>query len=76
MSIFIRNNLKYYRQKRAISQETLAHLTGIHKRTISRIERDKTRIPYPKTRELIAQVLNICVDKIFPPVKYRNEINP
>lgn len=72
MSVFkIRNYLKYYRERKAVSQESLALSTGIHKLTISRIERNKTRLPYPRTREKIAMALNISVHQVFPPVKFK-----
>ena len=69
--VVITNHLKYYRERRAVSQQSLAHLCGPSKRTISRIERSQTRMPYPKTRESIAQALRVGVHLVFPPIRPR-----
>lgn len=70
-AIKITNKLKYYRERRALSQEQLAQLSGVHKLTIYRIEQERTRVPYPKTRTKIATALKMEVYRIFPPVYLR-----
>ena len=71
MPIRIVNKLRYYRERCALSQEQLAQLSGVHKLTIYRIERERTRLPYPKTRTKIATALNVQVYRVFPPVYLR-----
>ena len=65
MTIFIQNHLKYYRERQAVSQQKLALLSGIHKITISRIERNTTKLPCHTTRQKLADALQVGVHRIF-----------
>lgn len=69
--IVIKNQLKYYRERLAVSQQQLARLSGIHKITISRIERNATKIPCHTTRHKLATALQIGVHRIFVPLRLK-----
>ena len=51
-------NLKFFRNKKGYSQETLASKCGLHRTYISLIERDKRNITI-KSLEKIAKALDI-----------------
>ena len=71
MIIKIRNRLRLYREKRGLSQEDLAQMCQITKETISRIERNKVKLPHPKTRQKIAKALDVEIFKIFIPIEFK-----
>ncbi|MBR5556054.1 helix-turn-helix transcriptional regulator [bacterium] len=61
-----RNNLKFYRIERGLTQEQLSELTGISADYLSEIERGK-KTPSFKRMELIAKALDVEVYKLFIP---------
>ena len=61
-----RNNLKYYRTQRNLTQEELSELSGISSDYLSEIERGK-KTPSFKRLDLIANGLNVEVYKLFLP---------
>jgi len=63
-----RHNLKYYRNKKHLTQEKLSELTGISPDYLSEIERGK-KTPSFKRMDLIANALDIEVYKLFMPLK-------
>lgn len=69
--IKITNKLRYYREKKCLSQEELAKKCALSKETISRIETQKTHVPHPKTRQKIAQVLGAGVNEVFRPIQLK-----
>lgn len=62
-----RNNLKYYRNKKGMTQDTLSEISGISSDYLSEIERGK-RTPSFKRMLSIAQALDIEVYKLFKPL--------
>lgn len=71
MGIIIQNHLKYYRERLAVSQQELAGRSGIHKITISRIERNATKLPCHTTRQKLAAALQVSVHRIFLPLRLK-----
>ena len=63
-SEIFRNNLKFYRNRKGYTQETLSEICGISTDYLSQIERGK-RTPSFKRMELIAKALDIEVYKLF-----------
>ena len=61
-----RNNLKFYRIERGLTQEQLSELTGISTDYLSEIERGK-KTPSFKRMELIAKAIDVEVYKLFMP---------
>ncbi len=62
-----KSTLKELRQRKRMTQEELANLTGISIRTIARYEKDVAvlrRAKYEKLK-LIAETLSVRVDDIF-----------
>lgn len=62
-----RNNLKYYRNQKGLTQDKLSEISGISSDYLSEIERGK-RTPSFKRMLLIAQALEIEVYKLFKPL--------
>ena len=62
-----RNNLKYYRNQKGLTQDKLSEISGISSDYLSEIERGK-RTPSFKRMVLIAQALEIEVYKLFKPL--------
>lgn len=62
-----RNNLKYYRNEKGLTQDKLSEVSGISSDYLSEIERGK-RTPSFKRMLLIAQALDIEVYKLFKPL--------
>ncbi len=70
--IKICNKLHHYRTVvRRISQQEAADRSNIHRMTISRIETDATRLPQSETQKKLAEALNIPLNRLFPPKKFR-----
>ena len=65
-SEIFRNNLKFYRNKRCLTQEQLSEICDISTDYLSQIERGK-RTPSFKRMELLAKALNVEVYKLFKP---------
>ena len=63
-SEIFRKNLKFYRNKKGLTQEQLSEICDISTDYLSQIERGK-RTPSFKRMELIAKALNIEVYKLF-----------
>ena len=60
----LQKNIKKYREKRKITQEKLAEITGISRDYISEIERGK-KTPSLKRLILIAEALEIDIQVLF-----------
>ena len=60
----LRNNLKYYRKLKHLTQEQLSDLSGVSTDYISELERGK-KVPSIKRLELIANAMNIEIYKFF-----------
>ena len=70
--IQIRNHLRYYRTVvRRLTQKEAAALSGMHRLTLSRIETNLTTLPQMETQRKLAKALNIPVNKLFSPQKFR-----
>ena len=63
-----RNNLKFYRNMRGLTQEQLSEISDISTDYLSQIERGK-RTPSFKRMELLANALDIQVYKLFMPLQ-------
>jgi len=61
-----RNNLRFYRNERRLTQEKLSELTGISTDYLSEIERGK-KTPSFKRIELLANALKVEVYQLFMP---------
>lgn len=59
------NRLKFYREKRSLSQEDLAEKSGVSRVTISNLENDKTPVSKTDTLTKIADALGETVPTIF-----------
>lgn len=69
------NRIKELREKKGLSQEELANLSGLSLRTIQRIERNETN-PLGDTKRKILKILESCQDTDFgdePKVNERND---
>lgn len=60
----LKNNLKYYRNLRNLTQEQLGELSGISTDYISELERGK-KVPSIKRLDLIAKALDVQIHKFF-----------
>ena len=60
----LKNNLKYYRNLRNLTQEQLGELSSISTDYISELERGK-KVPSIKRLDLIAKALQIEIYKFF-----------
>ena len=60
----LKNNLKYYRNLKNLTQERLGELSGISTDYISELERGK-KVPSIKRLDLIAKALGIEIHKFF-----------
>ena len=67
-SEIFRNNLKFYRNMRGLTQEQLSEISDISTDYLSQIERGK-RTPSFKRMELLANALDIQVYKLFMPLQ-------
>jgi len=65
--ILIRENIKYYRKLKNLTQEALSEISGISKDYLSEIERGKKN-PSLKRLIIIAKSMNIEVYKFFLPI--------
>ena len=68
--IKIKNKLRFYREKRALTQEELAEKAHVSRDTISKIENDKIQVPLPKSRRKLAQALEVEVHQLFRPIAF------
>lgn len=59
------NRLKFYREKRKLSQEDLAEKSGVSRVTISNLENDKILVSKTDTLTKIADALGETVPTIF-----------
>lgn len=59
------NRLKFYREKRKLSQEDLAEKSGVSRVTISNLENDKIPVSKTDTLTKIADALGETVPTIF-----------
>lgn len=60
----LKNNIKYYRNLRKLTQEQLGELSGVSTDYISELERGK-KVPSIKRLDYIAKALNIEIYKFF-----------
>jgi len=60
----LRNNIKFYRNMRNLTQEKLGELSGISTDYISELERGK-KVPSIKRLILIAKALDVEIYKFF-----------
>ncbi|MBI5196706.1 MAG: helix-turn-helix transcriptional regulator [Nitrospirae bacterium] len=58
------NNVRYFRKKRAISQELLAELCGLHRTYISHVECGKRNVSLENIQK-IANALQIKIVELF-----------
>ncbi len=65
LSLQIGKNVRQARERRDISQESLAHLSGIDRSYMSRIERGIARVTVHKIY-LIAATLNCDLKELLP----------
>jgi transcriptional regulator with XRE-family HTH domain len=56
--------LRAIREARELSQEELSRLAGIDPIHISRLEREETKHPYPKTVRALAKALEVDPDEL------------
>lgn len=61
------NKVKFYREKRGMSQEELAKAAGVSRVSISNIENDKVPDVKVRTLRAIATALNEPIQEIFLP---------
>ena len=61
----ISENIKYYRGKLGISQEKLAHLSGVTYSNITKLEAGYIQDPRVKTLQKIADVLGVTVNDLL-----------
>lgn len=59
------NRVKYFREKRGMTQEELAEKAGISRVSVSNIECDKVPDVKVKTLRAIAEALNAPIQEIF-----------
>lgn len=60
-----RENLKFYRKKAGLTQETLSELSGCNQNYIAEIERASSKFPKPETIDAIAAALKIRSSDLF-----------
>lgn len=60
----LKNNLKFYRNLRKLTQEKLGELSGVSTDYISELERGK-KVPSIKRLDYIAKALDIDIYKFF-----------
>lgn len=61
------NKLKFYREKKGLSQEELAKKSGVSRVSISKIENDKAKDIKIGTLKSLAEALDESVQNIFLP---------
>lgn len=64
-----RENLKYYRKQKGLSQEKLSEIIGFGDTYITEIE-SRQKFPKPETIDIIAQKLEIEPFQFFKPLNY------
>ena len=64
-----RENLKYYRRQKGLSQEKLSEIIGFGETYITEIE-SREKFPKPETIDIIAQKLEVEPYKFFKPLSY------
>lgn len=64
-------NVKYWREKRRISQQGLADKAGIHRTTIGKIEAGMRQATNIITLQRIADALGISLNSLLNPPKER-----
>ncbi len=57
--------IKYYREKKNLSQEDLSEKSGVSRTIISNLENDKSTVTTNKTMQKIADALEESVTAIF-----------
>ncbi|MCT4665029.1 MAG: helix-turn-helix domain-containing protein [Flavobacteriales bacterium] len=60
----IGNDIKEIREKKGISQDRLASLSGLNLRTIQRIEKNETK-PHGKTLQLLCEALDVNIEEFM-----------
>jgi putative transcriptional regulator len=60
----MKNNLRYWREKKRYTQSDLAALVGVQAQTIANIEHAKHK-PRPRTQRKLAEILGVSVDQLF-----------
>ena len=58
-------NLKYYREKKNMTQDELAVIADVSRQTISKIENNEESTISNITMKKLANALNVTVDKLF-----------
>ena len=61
----MKNRLKEFREKKGLSQEQLAEMSGISRTTISDLENEKKQVTTNVTLEKLANALGKKVTSIF-----------
>lgn len=61
----MKNRLKEFREKKGLSQEQLAEISGISRTTISDLENEKKQVTTNVTLEKLANALGKKVTSIF-----------
>ncbi|MBR1721973.1 MAG: helix-turn-helix transcriptional regulator [Treponema sp.] len=64
-----RENLKFYRKRKGLSQEKLSEIIGFGETYITEIE-SRHKFPKPETIDIIAQKLGIEPFQFFKPLEY------
>ena len=59
------NNLRFYRQKKGITQEQLAHYAGVSVTAVQNLEYGKNK-PKHQTAQNFAKALGVPAEMIFP----------
>lgn len=64
----VASNLRRLRKERGLAQEKLAHLAGLNRNTVGKIERQECR-PFVATFEKLAKALDVELAALFLPEK-------
>lgn len=64
MKITLKNEVKFYRSQEKITQEKLAELAGITRKSVNAIEANRM-VPSIILAILISNALNVPIDKLF-----------
>jgi transcriptional regulator with XRE-family HTH domain len=65
--------VRYEREKRSLSQDTLALSAGVSPKTVKRIEAEEVGNPRPVTIRRIAEALGVDPDQLRPPTELEGE---
>lgn len=68
-----RENLKYYRKQKGLSQEKLSELIGYGETYITEIE-SRHKFPKPETIDIIAKELEVAPYQFFMPLEEQEKV--